>query len=69
MRISTNQKIAGIALGAVAVTGTGTGVAYAYWTTSGEGTGSAGTAAGNPTAFTVRATSPRRSSPATGRRA
>lgn len=40
----SKKKIAGLALGAVALTGTG--VAYAYWTTTGTGSGTA--TAGQP---------------------
>lgn len=50
MRVSTNQAIAAVALGAVAIAGTG--VAYAYWTTHGSGSGTGSTTPGVADALT-----------------
>jgi len=52
MQFTKKQKVAAV-LGAGAVAVAGGGVAFAYWTSTGGGTGTGSTTAGNATAFTV----------------
>jgi hypothetical protein len=52
MRTMNKKRLAAVA-GGTAIVMAGAGIGYAYWTTSGTGNGSATTADGNATAFSV----------------
>lgn len=52
MRTMNKKRLAAVA-GGTAIVMAGAGIGYAYWTSTGGGTGSATTADGNATAFSV----------------